>query len=71
MIHPVLDPAGLQIIWSRLISISEEMFTTVWRTAFSPVVAVVQDHGCELLDAEGSCLAHAPSSMPAFNLASS
>lgn len=69
MIHPVLDPAGLQIIWSRLISISEEMFTTVWRTAFSPVVAVVQDHGCELLDAEGSCLAHAPSSMPAFNLA--
>ncbi len=69
MSNPVLDPAGLQIIWSRLISISEEMFTTVWRTAFSPVVAVVQDHGCEILDAEGNCLAHAPSSMPAFNLA--
>ncbi len=66
---PVQDPATLQIIWSRLISISEEMFTTVWRTAFSPVVAVVQDHGCELLDAAGGCLAHAPSSMPAFNLA--
>ena len=65
---PIHDPATLQVIWSRLISISEEMFTTVWRTAFSPVVAVIQDHGCELLDAEGSCLAHAPSSMPAFNL---
>ncbi|MEZ4835737.1 MAG: hydantoinase B/oxoprolinase family protein [Caldilineaceae bacterium] len=65
---PTRDPATLQVIWSRLISISEEMFTTVWRTAFSPVVAVIQDHGCELLDAEGNCLAHAPSSMPAFNL---
>lgn len=67
--NPVANPAALQVIWSRLISISEEMFTTVWRTAFSPVVAVIQDHGCELLDAEGNCLAHAPSSMPAFNLA--
>jgi N-methylhydantoinase B/oxoprolinase/acetone carboxylase alpha subunit len=69
LLDPVQDPASLQVIWSRLISISEEMFTTVWRTAFSPVVAVIQDHGCELLDAEGGCLAHAPSSMPAFNLA--
>ena len=65
---PIHDPASLQIIWSRLINIGEEMFTTVWRTAFTPVVAVVQDHGCELLDADGACMAHAPSSMPAFNL---
>ena len=62
------DPATLQVIWSRLISISEEMFTTVWRTAFSPVVAVVQDHGCELLDAAGNGLAHSTRSMPVFNL---
>lgn len=64
----IQDPASLQIIWSRLISITEEMFTVVWRTAFTPVVAIIQDHGCEVLDAEGNCLAHAPSSMPAFNL---
>jgi len=62
------DPVTLEILWSRLIGISEEMWTTVWRTAFSTIVALVQDHGCELLDRDGGCLAHAPSSMPAFNL---
>jgi 5-oxoprolinase (ATP-hydrolysing)/N-methylhydantoinase A len=64
----VFDPVTLEILWSRLIGIAEEMWTTVWRTAFSTIVAVVQDHGCELLDRSGGCLAHAPSSMPAFNL---
>lgn len=63
-----LDPVSLQIVWNRLISITEEMWTTLWRTAFSAVVAIIQDHGCELMDDEGNCLAHAPSSMPAFNL---
>lgn len=64
----VRDPGTLQILWSRLIGITQEMFTTVWRTAFTPVVAIIQDHGCAVMDEDGNCLAHAPASMPAFNL---
>lgn len=64
----VHDPGALQVVWSRLIGTTQEMFTTVWRTAFTPVVAIIQDHGCAVMDADGNCLAHAPSSMPAFNL---
>lgn len=62
------DPVGLEIMWSRLIAISDEMWSTVLRTAVSPVIGSAQDFGCELLDAAGNGLAHAARSMPVFNL---
>ncbi|MCC7425787.1 MAG: hydantoinase B/oxoprolinase family protein [Alphaproteobacteria bacterium] len=62
------DPIGLEILWSRLISISEECWLTVIRTAFSLIIGDAQDFACEILDAKGQSLAHSPRAMPVFNL---
>jgi 5-oxoprolinase (ATP-hydrolysing)/N-methylhydantoinase A len=62
------DPIGLEIMWSRLVTIVEEMWSTVCRTAFSLVISEAQDFACELLDASGEPLAHSPRAMPVFNL---
>lgn len=62
------DPIGLEIMWSRLVNVVEEMWHTVCRTAFSLVIAESQDFACELLDRDGETLAHSPRAMPVFNL---
>jgi 5-oxoprolinase (ATP-hydrolysing) len=62
------DPIGLEIMWSRLVNVVEEMWLTVCRTAFSLVIAEAQDFACELLDRDGETLAHSPRAMPVFNL---
>ncbi|PZW40850.1 5-oxoprolinase (ATP-hydrolysing)/N-methylhydantoinase A [Humitalea rosea] len=62
------DPIGLEIMWSRLISIVEEMWQTVCRTAYSLIIAESQDFANEILDPQGNPLAHSPRSMPLFNL---
>jgi 5-oxoprolinase (ATP-hydrolysing) len=62
------DPVGLEIMWSRLVNIAEECWSTVIRTAFSLIIGEAQDFACELLDAKGRQLAHSPRAMPVFNL---
>jgi len=62
------DPVSLEILWSRLINITEECWVTIWRTAFSTIIGEAQDFGCELLDARANSIAHSPRSMPVFNL---
>jgi 5-oxoprolinase (ATP-hydrolysing)/N-methylhydantoinase A len=62
------DTVGLEIMWSRLITVVEEMWSTVVRTAFSLIISESQDFACELLDASGEPLAHSPRAMPVFNL---
>lgn len=62
------DPISLEIMWSRLVNVVEEMWLTVCRTAFSLVISESQDFACELLDPEGETLAHSPRAMPVFNL---
>ncbi len=62
------DPAGLEIMWSRLVTISEECWLTVIRTAFSLIIGEAQDFACEILDARGQSLAHSPRAMPVFNI---
>ncbi|MCX7685097.1 MAG: hydantoinase B/oxoprolinase family protein [Acetobacteraceae bacterium] len=62
------DPISLEIMWSRLVTITEEMWLTVCRTAFSLIISEAQDFACELLDPEGETLAHSPRAMPVFNL---
>lgn len=64
----MFDPISLEIMWSRLINISEECWVTIWRTAFSTIIGEAQDFGCELLDARARSIAHSPRSMPVFNL---
>jgi 5-oxoprolinase (ATP-hydrolysing) len=68
MTREAFDPVSLEVMWSRLINITEECWITIWRTAFSTIIGEAQDFGCELLDANGESLAHSPRSMPVFNL---
>ena len=62
------DPISLEIMWSRLVNVVEEMWLTVCRTAFSLVISEAQDFACEMLDPDGETLAHSPRAMPVFNL---
>ena len=66
--HVEFDPVSLEIMWSRLINIADEMWTTVLRTAVSTIIGAAQDFGCELHDRNGDSLAHSYRSMPVFNL---
>ena len=62
------DQIGLEIMWSRLITIVEECWQTVCRTAFSLIISEAQDFAIEILDRNGNPLAHSPRGMPVFNL---
>src|SRR5690606_31020292 len=62
------DPISLEIMWSRLVTVSEEMWHTVCRTAYSLIISESQDFGCTILDATGETLAHSSRVMPVFNL---
>jgi len=62
------DPISLEIMWSRLVTVSEEMWHTVCRTAYSLIISESQDFGCSILDATGETLAHSSRVMPVFNL---
>ena len=66
--HDPFDPIDLGIVWSRLIGITDDMWTTVLRTAVSTIIGAAQDFGCEILDAEGNSVAHSNRSMPVFNI---
>src|SRR5262249_44383230 len=43
------DPINLEIMWSRLVTVVDEMWLTVIRTAFSLIISEAQDFACELL----------------------
>ena len=62
------DPVSLEIMWARLVTVVEEMWHTIVRTAFSLIVSEAQDFATELLDPDGESLAHSPRAMPVFNL---
>ncbi|MET0428306.1 MAG: hydantoinase B/oxoprolinase family protein [Microvirga sp.] len=62
------DPISLEIMWSRLVTVAEEMWHTVCRTAYSLIISESQDFGCSILDADGETLAHSSRVMPVFNL---
>ena len=63
------DAATLEILWSRLNGVAQEMWNTILRTSFSTIVGAALDYGCAILDGDGGQLVHAAGSMPLFNLA--
>jgi len=62
------DPIALEIMWSRLVTVVEEMWLTVCRNRLLAGDLRGQDFACELLDPDGETLAHSPRAMPVFNL---
>jgi len=61
-----INPATLEILWGRLIAISEEQAAMVLRTAFSTVVRESNDFACVLLTRTGDLLAQPYQSLPGF-----
>lgn len=61
-----IDPVSLEILWSRLIAISEEQAAMVLRTAFSAIVRESYDFTCVLLTPSGDLLAQPFQSLPGF-----
>ncbi|WP_454851181.1 hydantoinase B/oxoprolinase family protein [Rhizobium binxianense] len=59
-----LDPIRLQVIWSRLISVGDEIATTLERTAFSLIVRDNKDYACALYDGRGVMLAQSTQCTP-------
>ncbi len=60
------DPITLQVLWNRLIFITDQADIAIGRTAFSPIVSEAHDYVTVLLDAEGNSLAQCSQSIPAF-----
>ncbi len=63
----MLDPLSVEILWQRLISVADQMATTLTRTAFSNTITASNDFGCVIMDETGACIAHAQRSLPIFN----
>ena len=61
-----IDSITLEVIWSRLISIVDEMAITLKRMSFSTMVQEANDYACVLFDARGNSLAQSSLSIPSF-----
>jgi N-methylhydantoinase B len=60
------DPVSLGIMWNRLISIVDEIVSTLVRTSFSTIVNESYDLTCVVLDAEANSIAQGTFSVPVF-----
>ncbi|MBI4271031.1 MAG: hydantoinase B/oxoprolinase family protein [Candidatus Rokubacteria bacterium] len=58
------DPITFQVLWSRVVSVADEVAATLVKTAFSHVVRDNHDYSCGLYDAEGRMLAQSTQCTP-------
>ena len=66
MTDRALDAASLEVLWTRLISITDEAAAALVRTSFSTIVRESHDFSCILTDAQGRSIAQATDSIPSF-----
>lgn len=59
-----LDPISIEIFWSRLVSIVDEVAVALLRTSFSNVVRDAEDFSVAMFDSAGNLLAQGTSSIP-------
>jgi N-methylhydantoinase B len=64
--NQTLDPIDVGIIWSRLVSIADEMVSALVRTSFSTMVRESGDYSCMLFDHRGKLLSQGTASVPSF-----
>ena len=60
------DPISLEILWNRLVAITDEAAATLIRTSFSTIVRESLDFACVLLDGQGRSLAQCTVAPPSF-----
>lgn len=63
---PFADPVTLEILWNRLVSLTDEAAYHLVRSSFSTVVRESNDFACVLMDAKGDSLAQSTLSIPSF-----
>ena len=69
MVSPTeLDPITVEVQWSRLISIMDEVDIALVRTSFSTIVGESRDFAVIMLDRQGRSLAQSQLSSPAFTV---
>jgi N-methylhydantoinase B len=61
-----LDPASLEILWTRMVSMVDESAATLVRASFSSVVRECNDYAVVLLDEQGRLLSQSTFSIPSF-----
>jgi len=66
MSERTFDPVSLGIMWDRLISIVDEIVSTLVRTSFSTIVNESYDLTCVVLDTEANSIAQGTFSVPVF-----
>lgn len=59
-----LEGLRFQVLWSRLVSVADEIATTLVKTAFSLIVRDNHDYACALYDSRGSMLAQSTQCTP-------
>ena len=52
-----LDAVNIQILWSRLIGITDEASSALVRTAFSSIVRDAHDYACAIFNSKGKMIA--------------
>jgi N-methylhydantoinase B len=61
-----IDAVDAGIIWSRIVSVAEEMVSALVRTAFSTMVRESGDYSCMMFDGRGKLIAQGTTSVPSF-----
>ena len=59
-----LEGLRFQVLWSRLVSVADEIATTLVKTAFSLIVRDNHDYACALYDSRGRMLAQSTQCTP-------
>lgn len=60
------DAVSLGIMWDRLVSLTDEIVSTLVRSSFSTIVSESYDLTCVVLDAEANTIAQGAFAVPAF-----
>ena len=61
-----IDPIALEVLWSRLLSVTNEQQAALMRTAFSTVVRESQDLACGVFDTPGNMVAQSETDLPVY-----
>ena len=66
LFDPLFDPTTLEVLWTRLRSVTDEAAKVIVRTSFSTLSIEANDYSCVLTDAQGNSLAQNTASIPSF-----
>ncbi|MCC6176417.1 MAG: hydantoinase B/oxoprolinase family protein [Chloroflexi bacterium] len=59
-----IDPITLEVLWNRLLSVTNEQQAALMRTAFSTIVRESQDLACGVFDTRGNMMAQSETGTP-------